>query len=190
MNATATITVDQRQLLNALKQLQKIEKAGKKKDSTLEVTIFDGYIRLVIPGIDLIVQAFTKGSAKFTLRLWYFTDIVNAEKDKELHFTITENQLKLRGFTFKVLTTFFENDRILRSINLPLNYTDKDLAKLYLSGKYTDEELLFNNLDKETAITIKKVKTDINKIILLMKNYGFKRKEVEELMMKKLKGDE
>jgi hypothetical protein len=187
MNATATITVDKRQLLNALKQLQKIEKAGKKKDSTLEVTIFDGHIRLVIPGIDLIVQAFTKGSAKFTLRLWYFTDIVNAEKDRELHFTLTENQLKLRGFSFKVLTTFFEDDRILRSINLPVNYKYLDIVRLYLSEKYTTEEIIFNNLDKEVVDAINKLNTDIDKTASTMRKYGFTREEIETLVLKKVK---
>lgn len=187
MNVTATITVDQRQLLNALKQLQKIEKAGKKKDSTLEVTVFDGYIRLVIPGIDLIVQAFTKGSAKFTLRLWYFTDIVNAEKDRELHFTLTENQLKLRGFSFKVLTTFFEDDRILRSINLPVNYKYLDIVRLYLSEKYTTEEIIFNNLDKEVVDAINKLNTEIDKITSTMRKYGFTREEIETLVLNKVR---
>lgn len=187
MQSTATFKVDKRQLLNALKQLQKIEKAGKKKDSTLEVTIFDGYIRLVIPGIELNVQAFTKGSAKFTLRLWYFTDIVNAEKDSELHFTLTENQLNLRGFSFNVLTTFFENDRILRSINLPVNYKYLDIVRLYLSEKYTTEEIVFNNLEKEVIDAINKLNADIDKITSTMRKYGFTRENIETLLLNKLK---
>ena len=76
------------------------------------------------------------------------------------------------------MTTFFETDSILRSIKLPLNYTDMDLAKLLLSGKYTDEEIVFNNLAKESVKTMRKVKADIRKIILMMKVYGFKQKEV------------
>lgn len=114
MNNTTTFIVDKRQLINSLKQLQKVEKSSRKKDSTLEITIYDGYLQLVIPGIQLIVQARTEGSAKFTLRLWYFANLVNAEKENELHFNLTENQLKLRGFTFSVLTTFFEKDNILK----------------------------------------------------------------------------
>lgn len=187
MNTTTTFNVDKRQLLNALKQLQKIEKTSKKKDSTLEVTVFDGYIRLVIPGIDLIVQSITKGSAKFTIRLWYFTDIVNAEKDRELQFTLTENQFKLRGFSFAVLTTFFENDRILRSINLPVNYKYLDIVQLYLSEKYTTEEIIFNNLDKEVVDAINKLNTDIDKVSSTMRKYHFSREEVEAFILNKLK---
>lgn len=187
MNTTANFTVDKRQLLNTLKQLQKIEKSGRKKDSTLEVTVFDGYIRLIIPGIDLIVQAFTKGSAKFTIRLWYFTDVVNAEKDKELQFTLTENQLKLRGFSFAVLTTFFENDKILRSINLPVNYKYLDIVRLYLSEKYTTDEIIFNNLDKDVVDAINKLNTEIDKTTSTLRKYGFTREEVEGILLKKLR---
>lgn len=160
MNNSANFIVEQNQLLNSLKQLQKLERSGKKKDSTIEITIFDGYLQLVIPGVLLKVQARTEGSAKFTIRLWYFTNLVNAEKDNELHFSLTENQLKLKGFTFSVLTTFFTTDNILRSIDLPLNYTFLDIARLYLSEKYTTDEIIFNNVDKPVVDAINKLKVD------------------------------
>lgn len=130
-----------------------------------------------------------KAVLKFTVRLWYFADIIKAEQDNTLHFDLTENRLGLRTLSFPVMTTFFEADSILRSINLPLNYKDMDLVKLLLSGKYTDEEIV-NNLDKEAVKTMGKVKADINKIILMMKTYGFKRKEVEQLILNKLKENE
>ncbi|HET7116229.1 MAG TPA: hypothetical protein VFI29_07045 [Hanamia sp.] len=185
--SSASFRVIKSELLNALQQMQRVEKSTKKKLSTLEVTLIDGLLQMAIPGIQLNVNAATRGSAKFTIRLWYFTDIIKSERDNTLHFELTENCLSVRTLSFPVLTTFFETDRILRSINLPLNYTDMDLAKLLLSGKYTDEEIVFNNLDKEAVKTMRKVKADISKIILMMKAYGFKRKEVEELILNKLK---
>ena len=187
MASTASFRVLKNELLNVLKQMQRVEKSAKKKLSTLEVTIIDNYLQLAIPGIQLNINAATKGSAKFTVRLWYFADIIKAEQDNTLHIELTENRLGLRALSFPVMTTFFETDRILRSINLPLNYTDLDLAKLFLSGKYTDEEILFNNLDKEAGDAMRKAKTDIGKIVLLMKKYGFNKKEVEELILNKLK---
>lgn len=187
MNSTANFTVEKKQLLNSLKQLQKLERSGRKKDSTLEVTIYDGYLQLVIPGIQLKVQARTEGSAKFTIRLWYFTNLVNAEKDNELHFSLTENQLKLRGFTFGVLTTFFEKDNILRSIDLPVNYKFLDVVRLYLSEKYTTDEIIFNNLDKPVVDAIDKLKTDIDKASATLRQYGFTREEVEAFILTKLK---
>ena len=190
MESTASFRVIKSELLNALKQIQRVEKSTKKKLSTLEVTVIDGLLQMAIPGIQLNVIAATKGSAKFTVRLWYFTDIIKSERDNTLHFELTENRLSIRTLSFPVLTTFFETDRILRSINLPLNYTGTDLAKLLLSGKYTDEEIVFNDLDKEALTAMRRVKADISKIILMMKAYGFKRKEVEELILNKLKENE
>lgn len=187
MASTASFRVLKNELYNVLKQMERVEKSAKKKLSTLEVTIIDNYLQLAIPGIQLNINAATKGSAKFTVRLWYFADIIKAEQDNTLHIELTENRLGLRALSFPVMTTFFETDRILRSINLPLNYTDLDLAKLFLSGKYTDEEILFNNLDKEAGDAMRKAKTDIGKIVLLMKKYGFNKKEVEELILNKLK---
>lgn len=187
MESTASFRVIKSELLNALKQIQRVEKSTKKKLSTLEVTLIDGLLQMAIPGIQLNVIAATKGSAKFTIRLWYFTDIIKSERDNTLHFELTENRLSVRTLSFPVLTTFFETDRILRSINLPLNYTDMDLAKLLLSGKYTDEEIVFNNLNKEALNAMRRVKADISKIISMMKAYGFKQKEVEEIILNKLK---
>ena len=187
MASSASFRILKNELLNVLKQMQRVEKSAKKKLSTLEVTIIDNYLQLAIPGIQFNINASTKGSAKFTVRLWYFADIIKAEQDNTLHFEVTENRLNLRTLSFQVLTTFFETDGILRSINLPLNYTDLDLAKLLLSGKYTDEEIVFNSLDKEAVKTMRNFKADIDKIILMMKTYGFKRKEVEQLILNKLK---
>lgn len=187
MESPASFRVIKNELLNALKQIQRVEKSTKKKLSTLEVTLIDGLLQMAIPGIQLNVNAATKGSAKFTIRLWYFTDIIKSESDNTLHFELTENCLCVRTLSFPVLTTFFETDRILRSINLPLNYTDMDLAKLLLSGKYTDEEIVFNSLDKEALNAMRRVKADISKIISMMKAYDFKQEEVEEIILNKLR---
>lgn len=187
MSSSASFRVLKNELLNALKQMQRAEKTAKKKMSTLEVTIIDNYLQLTIPGVQLNVNAATKGSAKFSIRLWYFADIIKNENDNTLHFDLTENWLGLRTISFPVMTTFFETDRILRSINLPLNYSELDLAKLLLSGKYTDAEIVFNNLDVETTKTMRRINTEINKIVVLMKKYGFKKHEVEDIILNKLK---
>ena len=187
MSRSINFAVKKSDLLPALMQLKKVEKSAKKKTSTLEVTIIDDYLKLTIPGIQLKVKAATNGTAKFTIKLWYFADVVNAETDKVLSFTLFEDQLKLRGFTFAVQTTFFETDSILRSINLPVNYTQYDLAKLYFSGKYTEEEIIFNNMNKLVPNALDTLEKDINKIALLMKQFGFTKKEVKELLMERFK---
>lgn len=189
MGDTASFRVLKNELLVVLKQLQKLEKTVRKKLSTIEVTIIDDHVQIAMPGVQLQINAATKGSAKFTVRLWYLTDIIKAEKDESLHFELSENRLQLRVFSFPVLTTFFENDRILRSINLPVNYTTFDVASLYLSNKYTTEEISFNKLDKQIEDAMQKVKVDIDKLTAIMKPYDFSRKEIENIILDKLKSN-
>lgn len=187
MSTSASFTVTKRVLLPALKKILQLEKTSRKKDSTLEITLLLGYIRLVIPGVDMHVHAVTTGSAKITIRLWYLADIVKSETDKELHFIIEDSTLKLRGVSFNVLTTFFEDDSILRSINLPMNYKYLDIVRLYLSEKYTFEELEFNNLDVGVFNAIDKLNGEIDKTTSTLRKYGFKRDEVANLILEKLK---
>ena len=40
-----------------------------------------------------------------------------------------------------------------------------DIARLYLSEKYTPEEITFNNLDSEVTDAIDKLNTDIDKVV-------------------------
>ena len=187
MTHSASFLVNQKELLSALKQIKKLEKSGRKKESTLEVTVIDGGLQLIIPGVELYIAARTEQSAKFTIRLWYFLDIVNAEKDLMLQFHLTPNTLSLRGFKFSVLTTFFANDRILRSINLPVNYKYLDIVRLYLSEKYTTEELKFNEIEEKVLASIDRLKTDIDKITVTAKTYGFTREDIEELIFRRVK---
>lgn len=76
-NGNSTFAVAKGLFLNSLKHLQKIEKSGGKKESSLEITIYDEYLLLVIPGIQLKVQAITEGSAKFAIGLWYMTSVMS-----------------------------------------------------------------------------------------------------------------
>ena len=150
-------------------------KSNRRKDSTLEVTLKLGFIHLIIPGVELHVHPLSTGSAKLTIRLWYIADIVKAETEKVLHFTVEDGTLKLRGFTFNAQTTFFETDRILRSINLPMNYKYLDIVRLYLSEKYTTEELEFNKLDAAVFNALEKLNSEIDKTTSTLRKYGFKR---------------
>ena len=186
MHHTATFSVTKRDFLPALTKLLAMEKSNRRKDSTLEVTLILGFIHLVIPGVELHVHALTTGSAKLTIRLWYIAAIVKAETDKALHFTVEDSTLKLRGFTFNAQTTFFETDRILRSINLPMNYKYLDIVRLYLSEKYTTEELEFNEIEVTVSDAIHKLNGEIDKITSTMRKYGFEREDVSGLILEKL----
>ncbi|MGN6601475.1 MAG: hypothetical protein ACTHK8_03435 [Ginsengibacter sp.] len=186
-NKKVAFRVLRNELFDALSQLKRSIKSTKRKKTILEVTITDSFLELLVPGIQLQITAATKGAAKFTVLLDYFLEIIKAEKPGTLDFMISENSLNLRVFAFSVQTTFFEDDKILRSINLPINYTDKDIVKLYLSEKYTNEEIAFNKLNERVERAMLNTKKDIDKVSSIMKAYGFNKKEVESIVLDKLK---
>jgi hypothetical protein len=56
-----------------------------------------------------------------------------------------------------------------------------------LSEKYTIDEIIFNNLDKEVVDAINKLKTDVDKATSIMRKYGFTTEEVEVIILNKIK---
>lgn len=182
----AYFTVSKRELHSALKRILNVVGVAGRLRSFLEVTIYEKHLELQVPGVSIKVPAKTNGSAKFSTLLLFMEDIVKNEKDLMLDFQLLEGELKIRTSTFLVQTTFFESDRILRSIELPVNYDFVDLMKLHLSGKYTEEEIKFNHLDKDLKKAITKTKREITHLARVLSKYGFQEKEVEELVISRL----
>jgi hypothetical protein len=104
-----------------------------------------------------------------------------------LNCLLTEDTLKISNTFFNVYTTFFKDDSILRSINLPVNYSHVDLYRLNASGKYTQQEIEFNELTEQIEDSILKIKLDTEKVSLILSAYGFSKKEVTDIIMNKLK---
>lgn len=174
-------------LLRILTQLNKLVKSAKKQQTTLEITLTKDNITFNIPGAQLNLMAHTKGSAKLSMRLAYILDIVQTLRDEVVIADIKENQLIISNKTFTVLTTFFENDEILRSIDLPLNYKDIDLAKLSVSDKYTKNELDFNNLLSDAERINIEITDDTKKVYSILSKYGFSYNDVVAFIKTKLK---
>ncbi|MBP7397285.1 MAG: hypothetical protein KA933_10015 [Flavobacterium sp.] len=93
--------------------------------------------------------------------------------------------MEIKGLFLKVETTFFETDKILRSIKMPINYTDWHLLRLENEG-YTPEELEFNKLDYQVYCAKRNLKSNIHKTVELLNLYGINKKEIEEFVNKKL----
>jgi len=184
---SASIIVERAEFANVLSRLKTLSKATRQRDKTLEVTVCDNYLKLVVPGINLLCKARTNGSAKFTIPLWHFTNMVKAAPDLELYISLEPNEIRFRSFRLKVETTFFETDAILRSIDLPVNYTHIDIARMYLSGRYTPEEIAFNNLTEKVTHAITRLKIDIDKVTNILKPYGFDRQAVDAIIKARLK---
>ena len=186
MIPSAEFTIGKSTLLKTLSQIIKITGNSPKNKTTVEITIIDGFIQLVVPGINLKLQAVTKSTAKFTVRLLYFNDVVKTHRLDPLQFIIEGEMIKVDNYAFKAKTTFFETDEILRSIDLPINYQAGHLISMTQSGGYTAGEIAFNNLEEQRIQALKTLKDDINKIALIARKYGFSRKEIDQFINSKI----
>ena len=187
MKHHVTFTIPKSKLLQSLLELSKISNSSQNNRITIEVTIIHNIIKLVIPGVELNIEGVTSGSAKAIVQLWYLQDIIENIKDKIIIGSISNSLMRINGLDFVAKTTFFDTDKILRSIKIPVNYTIADIAHLYLSEKYTPEEIEFNNLSKKVKEAMHRVNVDIAKSKLILSKYKVTQGEIEKLILKKLK---
>ncbi len=181
MITTGSFTTTKKELLTALVKIQRLEKAAKKLKSTLEITVINNFISLSIPGTHVNIKAETNVKVKFTLPLWYIIDVVKSEQDKKLVFHVQENELKLRGLTFSIKTQFIDTDALQKKLLLPINYTYYNVLKLYLSGNYTIEEMIFDDIDKNMIAALKNDAANIVKAFNILKRFSISIKDIETL---------
>ena len=151
----------------------------------LELTITDGLLTLVIPGIRIEIKCETKDTAKASLGLFYFKDVIQTWNKVEIECIMSDKEIKMGGTSVRAQTTFFETDSILRSIHLPINYSDLHLLQLENKG-FTSEEIGFNKLEYQIHIAKRTLKANIKKTKDLLSVYGVTAKEIEELVQNKI----
>lgn len=183
---SSSFTIKKSVLLNTLKELTKVlNKVSKYKFTVLEMTVTDGKLTLVIPGAKYILDCETIHSAKGTIDLPYFLDIIKSQKKQSITCTFTDDTIEIMGLFIKIQTTFFETDKILRSIKLPINYSDWHLLKLEKEG-FTIEEIEFNKLSYEVNCAKRRLRANIRKTTEVLQIYGISKKEIQEFISKKI----
>ena len=88
----------------------------------------------------------------------------------------------INTFKFRTLTTFFEDDKILRSIQLPINYKDSDLIALVRSNLYSDEEIMFNHLAEKVDHAQDRLEKNMEHVWQLLREYGVSRQSISYLI--------
>jgi hypothetical protein len=151
-----------------------------------EITITDDKITLTCPGVTYTVDAETSGMAKVALPYLYLANILKDQKDVEIEASVSNNWLTLGSVKVAAKTTFMESDKILRSVNLPLNYNDADLLKMPEQG-FTKEELQFNRLETSFDNAQDKLGVNILKAYKVLRVYGFTYEEIEKLVNQKVR---
>ncbi|MCL6261466.1 hypothetical protein M3O96_20370 [Aquiflexum sp. TKW24L] len=180
--------IDTRQAKKVFEEIQKLMKVSKtwKLTSSIEITVLDGKIQLVGQGFVKEMPALTTGSCKLVVRALYWFDLVDMTQDKIFKVVVTDGEAMVRTVTVPVQTTFFETDRILRSIPLPANPESIDYWKLEYQG-YTLDELQFNNVATKIPKAKKEFEACIRKAALILHPFRISNTELREIVLKKLR---
>lgn len=180
--------VEKNLIYGTLMQLSRVlrKSNGNRNRQVAEFTIVNNKLIINVPGATLDINVISEGGAKFTTNIIPFSKALNVFDESILEFTLYNNQLSCGAFRLNVLSTFFNDDKVLRKIDLPLNYKKEDLIKL-LSGKYTKEELAFNELDELCANIDIELKENIFKVSNILAPYGIKYEKIKQLIEDELK---
>ena len=161
-------------------------KSAKALNTICEITITDGKVSFVVPGSEFFLTCETQGgAAKATLPFLYFAQVVKDLHDGQSVFQISDGEILIGPLAIKAITCFFKDDKILRSIYLPINYTDADILRLR-NGKYTLEELDFNKMFAKIENAEERMNMKIANAHRELKVYGVQFDELEKLVKEKL----
>lgn len=152
---------------------------------TCEITLTDGSVQLAIPGAIFSFKCQTKGTAKATMEFRKLYDLIDHHSYDELYVEFFDGSLRFGSIIVQAKTVFFKNDRVLKTIVLPNNYTDLDLLLMKNEG-YTKEELEFNNILGLMEMAERRVYYNIHQASLYLRDYGIMPKEIKKLVVEQL----
>jgi hypothetical protein len=185
MNYKSLFFVNKKELINTLNLLSialpKIKKYA--LEISLEMTITDGKVDFTIPGASFSINAETKGTCKASLRFLHFLELVKSSNNDNVEVVIEKNLLKVGKVSVGVQSTFFKNDRILRSIDLPINYKLVDIIRLPQNG-YTWEEIEFNNLVTTYNHAYAEYEKNVKAAAKLLSPFGITEKALTDFVKK------
>ena len=161
-----------------------VPKNKKGKLYNCEMTVKTDEVDFVVIGASMVIYCSATGPVKVSLPFWYLNDIIQRITQQHINIDISEALVTIGKLTVDADTCFFEDDSILRSIKLPINFTVKDLLRI--NDRYTPEEIAFNRLDVLIKNNIQTIRRDINKIAVLLKGYGIARKEIQNFVYEKI----
>jgi hypothetical protein len=176
-----------KQALKAFTEIKRILKAAKswKITTRIEITVLDGKIQLVGQGFVKEVDGLTTGSCKIVVPILHWFELVNMSSEKILKVVVSDGEAMVGRVTVKVLTTFFDTDKILRSILLPANPKAIDYLKLEYQG-YTEEELQFNALEAKIQWSKREFEECIDLAAMNLNPFRITKAELRELIMRKM----
>ena len=181
----ATFSCKTSELIKVLKFLHvAIPKKIKSFQRIMEVTIKTNEVFFVVPGASIALKCLANGPAKFTMSFPYFYDMVSTSLKSTSYISIGDYFMIFNGSTVHVETFFFQDYSILRSIDIPMNYTISDILRISL--KYTEEEIEFNKLTEDIQKAFKSLSNDTKLVTSNLLKYGFSQREIEKFIHDKI----
>nr|MBI1231140.1 hypothetical protein [Cytophagales bacterium] len=185
------VDLNRKNALQAFNEIQRVVKAAKswKIATRIEITVLDGMIQLIGNGFVKHLEAATTGSCKLVVPLIHWYELIKMSQDKVLKIVITPGEAMIGRVTVNVVTTFFETDRILRSIPLAANPKTLDYLKLEYQG-YTPEELEFNQVVSKIEEAKREFDECVASAAYILSPLRISKKELMKMVLQRLKEKE
>ena len=172
-----------------LRQVIKFLKAGLKKTWVekrpyCEITIKTNEVEFTVKGARKTLYCKANGPGRITISFAYFLHLINDRPRVQTKVAVGDDFMTINETTVTVTTWFFQDDSILRSIDLPTNYGIADVLRL--SQRYTENEIEFNQLLPEYKSAFSTLDSDTKKIVRQLKKYGISKDDVEAFIHGKI----
>ena len=148
-----------------LKQLKTGYKSGnqRKLNQQCEITIFsDNHLEFVTAGISVKLECTTTGTVRFIAQMDYLAELIENVRSKEVTIIVNGSEITVGHISFSTSVTYFNDDSILRTKQVPMNYDDCWSLKLLTEG-YTEEEILFNRVYVQIEQALERLENNISK---------------------------
>ena len=183
--AKYTMTCKTSELNDVMKFLSiVVPKSKKGKLYCCEITIKTNEVNFVAIGATRVLYCKSTGPVKISIPFLYFYDIVKNIKTFSTQISIGDGLMAIGNLNVKVSTFFFQDDSILRSIKLPINYSIVDILRL--SDRYTPEEIRFNKLDILLKRAYAELDKDISVSYGILKKYGVTTDEIRKIVLEEI----
>jgi hypothetical protein len=178
-------TKEAQQVFKEIKKFFSTSKSWK-ITTNIELTVIDGIVQLVGNGFVRELKALTTGSCKLIVPVIHWYELFENTSAPMIKVVVFEGEAMVGKVTVRVKTTFFETDKILRSIQLPANPKAIDYLKLAYQ-EYTKEELQFNLLETKVEWAKKQLDDCIRLAAINLNPFRISKKEVREMVINRLR---
>jgi hypothetical protein len=172
-----------------LRELIKFLKAGLKKTwmeerPYCEITVKTNEVDFAVEGARKTLYCEAIGPGRVTISFAYFLHLIQDRPRVQTKISVGDDFMNINETTVVVTTWFFQDDSILRSIDLPLNYGIADILRLPF--RYTEKEIEFNDLAADYENACGTLNYDTESITSRLKKYGISKDEVEKFIHEKI----